>query len=148
MVFLNSLLFYCNFILLVGWEQNGTIIFIFYLFQPFPTYLLDFSITCRAGTERNDNFYFLAFPAFYNLFWLEIKPQWYFLIFWLFYWTFLLRVGLERNGMITFIFWLSYSFPTYFGLKWILNDILYFVQFFGTFWEFSCFPILFQPILA
>ena len=125
MVFINFLLFFWNFILPVGWEQNAAIIFIFYLFLPFPAY---FGILYYAsgGNKTNNNFYFLSFSAFSNLFWLEMKPQWYFLIFlifWLFYWNFLLRVGLERSRTITFIFLLSHPFPTYFGLKWILNDI-------------------------
>ena len=96
-----------------------------------------------------------------------MKPPPYFLIFWifwLFYWSFLLRVGLERNGTITFIFLLSHPFPTYFGLKWILNDIFYFLQFFcyffGIFYYasgrnemerkflFSSFLGLFQPTFA
>ena len=185
------MLFFWNLLFRVGLEQNETIIFIFSLSQPFPTYfclklshmgnyyfyvfccyfygifnyasgrnetelqflfslflclfqpilawneattiffnflaiLLEFSITRRVGTERNDNFYFLSFSAFSILFWLEMKPQPYFFIFfifWLFYWNFLLRVGLERNGTIIFIFLLSQPSPTYFGLKWILNDI-------------------------
>ena len=28
----------------------------------------------RVGMKWNDNFYFFSFPAFSNLFWLEIKP--------------------------------------------------------------------------
>ena len=121
------------------------IIFIFPLFQPFPTYFglklghhgvsYFLHIFCyvfgilhyaSVGTKRNNNFYFLSFSAFSNLFWQEMKPPRYvlnFLIFWLFYWNFILRVGLERNGTITFIFLVSHPFPTYFGLKWILNDI-------------------------
>ena len=83
----------------------------------FFTIFLEFYITRRVGTKRNDNFYFPSFSAFSNLFWLEMKPPPYFLIFWLFYWNFLLRVGLERNGTITFIFLLSHPFPTYFILK-------------------------------
>ena len=35
---------------------------------------LEFSIMRRVGTERNDNFYFLSFSAFFNLFWLKKKP--------------------------------------------------------------------------
>ena len=87
MVFLNFLLFFWNFILRVEWEQNGTIVFIFYLFQPYPTYFdlkpqryffnflaifLEFSIPVRVRIHRNDFFfYFLSFSAFPHLFWLE-----------------------------------------------------------------------------
>ena len=140
---------------------------VFLNFFTFFAIFLEFYITRRVGTKRNNNFFFLSFSAFYNLFWLEMKPQPYFLIFlifWIFYWNFLLCVGRERNGMITFIFWLSYPFPTYFGLKWILNDILSFLQFFCYFFLifyyasgrnemerkflFSSFLGLFQPTLA
>ena len=125
---------------------------------------MEFYITRLVGTKRNDNFYFLSFSAFSNLFWLEMKPHRYFIIFWLFYWDFLLRVGLERNGTITFIFLLSHPFPTYFGLNWILNDTFQFLQFFcyffGIFYyasgtnemelkfSFSLFLIHFLPILV
>ena len=85
MVFLNFLLFFWNFILRVEWEQNGTIVFIFYLFQPYPTYfdlkpqryffnflaiLLEISITCWVGTKWNENFYFFlswTFPTYFGL---------------------------------------------------------------------------------
>ena len=101
---------------------------------------MEFYITRWVGTKRNNNFCFLSFSAFYSLFWLEMKPQPYFLnflIFWLFYWNFLLCVVRERNGTITFIFLLSHTFPTYFGLKWILHDIFYFLQFLILFfWNF------------
>ena len=131
------------------------IIFCFPLFQPFPTYFglklghngvlifftffatfLEFYITRRVGTKRNYNFYFQSFSAFSNLFWLEMKPPRYFLnffIFWLFYWNFILRVGLERNGTITFVFLRSHPFPTYFGLKWTLMIFFNFYNFFAIF---------------
>ena len=94
------MIFYWNFLLRMGQEQNGTIIFIFSLSQPLPTYFglkwgsngiflkfLIFLLFCfgilyytsgRNGTERNDNFYFLSFPTFSSLLWLKMKPQWYF----------------------------------------------------------------------
>ena len=78
--------------------------------------------------------------------------------------NFLLRVGQEQNGMIIFIFSLSQSFLTYFGLKWSCNGIFQFFEFFCYFFEFSMpgrvgtkrkdkfyfffFLGLFQPILA
>ena len=60
------------------------------------------SFTRWVGTKRNDNFYFLYFSAFSNLFWLEMKPQWYYLIFWFFFFFFLeffiaCRVWTERK---------------------------------------------------
>ena len=129
----------------VGTEQNGTIIFIFSLFQPLSTYFglkwgsngiflifLIFLLFCfgifyyKSGTERNGNFYFLSFLAFSCLLWLKMKPQWYFLIFWIFlpyFLNFLSRLGQEWNGRIISIFSHSQSFPTYFGLKWSHNGI-------------------------
>ena len=110
---------------------------VFLNFFTFFAIFLEFYITRRVGTKRNNNFCFLSFSAFYTLFWLEMKPQPYFLIFWLFYWNFLLCVGREPNGTITFTFLLSHPFPTYYGLKWILNDIFSFLQFFCYFfWIF------------
>ena len=83
------LLFLWYFLLRVGLEQNGTIIFIFSLSRPFPPYyglnesimvffnffaiFLEFSIMRRVGTEWKDNFYFLHFSDFSNLFWHEMK---------------------------------------------------------------------------
>ena len=90
--FLIFVLFFWNFLLRVGWERNGTSIFIFSISRPFPTYFglkwshnsifwffdfsslfLEFSITRWVETKRNDNFYFLSLSAFSNLFWLEKK---------------------------------------------------------------------------
>ena len=92
----------------------------FFNFLNFFAVFLEFSITRRVRTKQNDNFYFLSFSSFSNLFWLEMKPQWYFIIFWiflLFFWNFLLRVVQERNGTTIFIFSLYLPYPTYFGLK-------------------------------
>ena len=91
--FLNFLIFFLNFLLRVGLEQNVMIIFILSLSHPFQTYFglkrihncifyffeffaifLEFSITRRVVTKRNDNFYFVSFSSFSNLFWLEMKP--------------------------------------------------------------------------
>ena len=82
----------------------------------------------------------------------------------LFFCNFLLLVGQERNGMIIFIFSLSQSFLTYFGLKWSCNGIFQFFEFFcyffgiynygsGRNWSeqnflFSLFLSLSQPILT
>ena len=43
-------------------------------FLIFLLFFLEFSITRRVGMERKDNFYFLSFSTFPNLFWLEMKP--------------------------------------------------------------------------
>ena len=68
----------------------------FFNFLNFFAIFLEFSITRRVGTKQNDNFYFLSFSTFSNLFWLEIKKKWYFLIFWIiweFFLNFILDVG-------------------------------------------------------
>ena len=103
---------------------------------------MEFSSTRLVGTKRNDNFYFLSFPAFSNLFWLIMRPHWYFLIFLiflLFFWNFLLRIGQERNGTIIFIFSLSQPHPTYFGSKWGSNGIflIFLLFYFGIFYYTS-----------
>ena len=125
----------------VGMERNGTIIFIFSLSQPLPTYfglkwgsngiflifwnflLFFFGIfyytSGRNGTERNDNLYFLSFSVFSNLFWLEMKPQWYFLIFFNFFALFLEFsitpwVRMERKDNFYFL-----SFSVFSNLFWL-----------------------------
>ena len=132
-----------NFLWRVVLERNGMIIFIFPVSPSIPTYyglkrshngilnfwnffsiFLEFSITRRVGTKRNDNFCFLSFSAFSILFSLWIKPQWYFFRFFLFFWNFQLRDRLEPNRTIVFIFTLSQRFPPYFGMKWSHNSIL------------------------
>ena len=83
--FFNFFLFFWNFLLCVGQERNGRIIFIFSISHPFTTYyglkwihngiffnffsiFFEFPITRWEGTERNDNFYFISFTSFSNLF--------------------------------------------------------------------------------
>ena len=75
--------------------ENEAIV-VFFNFLNFFAIFLEFSITRCVGAERTDNFYFLFFSAFSNLFWLEMKPYWDILIFYillLFFWNFELRVG-------------------------------------------------------
>ena len=88
-------------------------------FLNFFVFFLEFSITRWVGTKRNDNFYFLYFSAFSNLFWLEMKPQWYYLIFWLFFVFFFeffitRRVWTEWKGNFYF-----FSFSAFFNLFWL-----------------------------
>ena len=148
-----------NFLWRVGLERNGMIIFIFpisrsiatyyglkwshngiFIFSEFFSFFLEFSITRWVGTKRNDNFCFPSFSAFFNVFWLEMKPQWYFSNFWYFFsnffMNFLLRVGLEQNGMIIFIFPVFGSIPTYYVLKLATMIFLNFLKFFPIFWNF------------
>ena len=53
---------------------------IFINFLDFGTIFLELPITRRVGMKRNDNFYFLSFSPFSNLFRLEINPYGYLLI--------------------------------------------------------------------
>ena len=54
-----------------------------------------------------------------------------------FFWNFLLRILLERNRTVISIFSISRPFPTYFGLKWSHNRIVWYFHFFAHFMEFS-----------
>ena len=56
-------------------------IMVFYNFLNFFAIFLEFSTTSRFGTDRNDNFLYLSFVAFSNLFRIEMKPQWCFFEF-------------------------------------------------------------------
>ena len=44
---------------------------VFFNFLDFFAIFLEFSIAGRVGTKWNDNFYFLSFTVFSDLFWLE-----------------------------------------------------------------------------
>ena len=98
---------------------------------------LEFSITHRVGTKRNDNFLFSLFPILFQpiLAWNEFIMVFFnFFNFFLFFWYFLLRFGQERNGRIIFIFSISHPFTTCYGLKWIHNGI--FLVLFSIFLNF------------
>ena len=128
------LLFFWNFLLRGRYEWNGTIIFIFPLSHPFPSYFalrwirnsiffyflcffaifLDFSITHQVGTKRNDNFYFLYFSSFSNLFLPEMKAIMVFFNFFNFFALFLelsvtRQEGTKRNGNFYFLSFCSFS---------------------------------------
>ena len=141
-IFWIFMLFFWNFILWVGYEWNGTIIFIFCLSRSFPTYFglkwshndtfKFFEVFCyffgiffnAAGRKRVERqFLFTLSPPFPTCFSLKRTHNGIFWIFLQFFFNFLSCVGQERNGMIIFIFSLSQYFPTYFGLKWSRNRI-------------------------
>ena len=102
---------------------------------------LEFFITHWVGTKRNDNLYFRLFLGhFQPIFaWKEAITVffWFFEFFFKFFIDFLLRVGLERNGMIIFIFPIPRSIPTYYVMKWATMIFLNFPNFFSIFLEFS-----------
>ena len=103
------LLFFWNFLLRVGWERNGTTIFIFSMSRHFS-----------------------------NLFWFEMKPQWYFLIFLLFFFGIFYyssgRNGTERQFL--FFIFLGISQPI---LAWneVITVFFNLLNFFAIFLEFS-----------
>ena len=73
----------------------------------------------KNSYQTYPNFYFLS-PSFFQpiLAWNHaIMVFFNFLNFFAFFWNFLFRIGLVRNGTIIFIFSLSRSFPSNFGLK-------------------------------
>ena len=61
---------------------------VFSNFSNFYAIFLEFSITGREETQRNDFLPFLSFVAFRNKFWLETKLWWYFLYFSIFLYFF------------------------------------------------------------
>ena len=67
-------LFLCVSPVILAWNEA---IIVCYNFLNFYAIFFEFSITCRVGTEQNNNFYFLSFLAFLNLFLLRMKPKWY-----------------------------------------------------------------------
>ena len=125
---------FSEFSILKAWSEAIMVSFNFLNF--FATFL-KFSITCRVGMERKNNFYFLSFTASSNIFWLEMKPQWYFWIFLEFSITH--RVGTKRIDNFYFLsfpsfsilFWLKMKPQWYFLIFWI------FLPFFGIFYHAS-----------
>ena len=114
---------------------------VFSNFFNFYAIFLEFSITGREETQRNDCLPLLSFVAFPKLFQLVKKLRWCFLIFFIFmlcFQNFQLRVGKKHNGTIFYIFSLSQPFPTYFGLKRSYDGIFkifeFFCYYFGTFY--------------
>ena len=92
-------------------------------FLNFFAIFLVFSITGREGTHRKDFFYFLSFPPFPNLFWLEknaIKVFSNFLKIFAFFLEFSItgRVEIHRNNFfsclsfsaLSHLFWLKRSY--------------------------------------
>ena len=111
----------------------------FFNFLNFFVISLEFYITDRVGTDRNDNFYFHSFSTFPNLFWLEKKPSWCFLIFFFSYFFGILYAGSGKNSTeLFFLFSLfqSYSQPI---LAWKEATMVFFnfLNFFAIFLEFS-----------
>ena len=102
---------------IMAWNE-ATMVFL--NFWNFFSMFLEFSITCRVGTKRNDNFRFPSFSAFFNVFWREMKPQWYSFNFFKIFPTFLefsitRQVGTEHDD--SFYFLPFSAFPPLFWLE-------------------------------
>ena len=77
---------------------------VFSNFSNFYAIFLEFSITGREETQRNDFLPFLSFVAFPNQFWLETKLWWYFLYFSIFLEPSITgRVETQRNDFFYFL---------------------------------------------
>ena len=102
--------------IILAWNEA---IIVFYNFLNFFAIFFEFSITHRVGTKWNDNFCFPSFSAFFNEFWIEMKPQWYFFNFLKFFPIFLefsitRQVGTEYDDNFYFI-----SFSAFPPLYWL-----------------------------
>ena len=103
---------------------------------------LEFPISGREGIDRNDNFLYMSFSAFPNLFWLEEKPYSCFIILWIFFFYFFFefsimgRVGIDRNDNFYFHSFSAFPPPV---LAWRDAVIVFysFVNFFAIFFLFS-----------
>ena len=101
---------------------------------------MEFSITYRVGTERNDNFYFLSFSDFsYLKAWNEaIMVSFNFLNFFAIFLKFSImrRVRTKRNKNFYFLCFSSFSNLLWLEMKpqWYF---LFFLYFFAPFLEFS-----------
>ena len=103
--------------LILAWNEA---IIVFYNFFSFYAIFFLFSITCRVGTEQNNNFYFLSFLAFLNLFLLQMMWNWYSSNFLNFFAAICLEfsiahwVGMKRNDNFYF-----FSFSAFSSLFWL-----------------------------
>ena len=133
MAFFNFLNFFWNFLLSVWWERNETIIFIFHISHPFPTYFglkwtiivfrlffefftmfMEFSITHRVGTERNGTIIFIS------LFLIYFQP--------ILAWNKFIMVFF--NFLNCFVIFLEFSITHRAGTK--RNNNFYFLSFSGS----------------
>ena len=74
----------------------------------------EFSIMGRVGIDRNDNFYFLSFSSFRNLFWLWKEARIMFYSFMNFFTIFLDfsisgQVGIDRNDNFYLLSFVAFS---------------------------------------
>ena len=114
---------------------------VFFNFYNLFSIFLEFFIRRRVGTERNDNFYFLSFSAFSNLFWLKMRPEWYFFIFqFCCYFFGIFYYGTGRNRMERqFLFSLFLIlFKPILASNEAIMVFCNFLNFFGIFYYMSC----------
>ena len=102
---------------------------------------MEFSSTCLVGTKQNDNFDFLYFSSFSDLFWLEMNHNHISFIFWIFYYFYgifiTLRVGTKRNENFYF-----HYFPAFSNLIWLIMWPHWYFLIFWNFFLFFCFFFL------
>ena len=122
---------------ILAWSEA---IMVYFSFPNFVAIFLEFSISRLVGTERNDNFYFLSFSAFSNLFWLERSTMVFFnffnffTIFFLIFYYASWRNGTDRKFL--FFLFLGIFQPI---LAWNEAVMVYFnfFNFIAIFLEFS-----------
>jgi len=105
----------------------------FLIFRIFLHLFLNFITRVSFERIRMKCFFIFYFSACADPFHLEMKPGWYFLIFRIFlhlFLNFLTRVWFERIGKKFFLYSIFRPVLTCFILKWILDDVFLFLEFF------------------
>ena len=112
---------------------------VFYNFFNFLLFFLEFSLDCREGTKRSDNFYFLhsqRFPTYFSLEWSRNGIFQFFEFFSIFFeFSLARREGTKQSDNFYFlsfsafsnIFWLGMKSYWYFSIFWIF--LLFFWNF-------------------
>ena len=100
-----------------AWNE-ATMVFLY--FRNCFSIFSEFSFTRRVGTKLNDNCCFPSLSAFFNVFWLEMKPQWHFFKFFKFFpifseFSITRQVGMEHDD--SFYFFPFSAFPPLFWLE-------------------------------
>ena len=156
------MLFFWNSLQRVGWELIGMIIFIFTISRAFPPFFRlkrghnglffsiilnfyaifsEFFIMGRAGTDRNDNFYYHSISGFPTLLSLEKKAIMVFFNFLNFFFNFLeffISGWVETDRNDNFYFHSLSSFPNLFWLEKKPKScffFFFFLFFFLFFWD-------------
>jgi len=105
----------------------------FLIFRIFFAFIFEFSNSARVRTGRKEIIFVINFSVCPEPFRLEMKPGWCFLIFKIFlhlFSNFLTRAGFERVGRKLFLFSIFRPILARMVMKWTLDDIFYFLEFF------------------